>query len=151
MDEVNQPLAGLIGRSVYIDANIFIYFLDGQEPYLSMVTPLLEKVLEGEIIGYTGDAVIAEVMVHPYRLGDINVIEKFKAFFNQEDFLSIVSHDARAFEASSRLSGTTPMKLIDSLHLATAMQSGCSHFVTNDKKIKSVEGIEVVQLADIGR
>lgn len=65
MDKVNKSLSELVGHSVYIDANIFIYFLDGQASLLARASPLLEKVIEGEIIGYTGDTVIAEVMVPP--------------------------------------------------------------------------------------
>ena len=147
MDTVNKSLNELMGQSVYIDANIFIYFLDGQEPFLSMVTPFLEAVLNGEIIGYTGDAVLAEVMVHPYKFGNLATIDRFKAFFAQEDFLSILTHDSKAFDLASQLSGTKGMKLVDSLHMATALQAGCTYMLTHDKGMKSVDGIRIIRLS----
>lgn len=149
MDKISHSLAQLAGHSVYIDANIFIYFLDGQEPFFSMVHPFLEAVIEGEIIAYTGDAVIAEVMVHPYKQGNLATIERFKAFFAQDNFLSTLSHDAKAFDLASQLSGTKGMKLVDSLHMATALQAGCSYLITHDKGIKSVDGIEIIQLSEL--
>ena len=146
---MNNSFAQLLGHSVYIDTNIFIYFLDGQEPFLSMVLPFLEAVMNGEIIGYTGDAVLAETMVQPYKLGNISTIERFKAFFAQEDFLSILPHDSQTFDLASRLSGTKGMKLVDSLHMATALQAGCEYLITHDKGIKSVDGIHIIQLSAI--
>lgn len=149
MDKINESLDQFIGRSVYIDANIFIYFLDGNEPSLSMVSPFLEKVMMGEIIGYTGDAAIAEVMVYPYKLGNLAVIEKFKAFFAQDDFLTILNHDSKSFDLASSISGTKGMKLVDSLHMATALKSNCDYLITHDKGIKSVDGIKIIQLSEV--
>ncbi|MEZ5536279.1 MAG: type II toxin-antitoxin system VapC family toxin [Thiolinea sp.] len=139
----------LKGRSVYIDTNIFIYFLDGQEPFLSIVYPFLESLLNGEIIGYTGDAVVAETMVQPYKLGNLAMIERFKAFFAQDDFLTVLNHDANAFDLAAQLSGTQKMKLVDSLHMATALQAGCDFLITHQKGIKLADGIKVVQLSGI--
>lgn len=139
----------LKGQCVYIDANIFIYFLDGQAPFISMVTPLLEAVLEGEVIGFTGDAVLAEVMVHPYKFGNLATIEQFKAFFAQDDFLTVLPHDSKAFDLASQLSGTKGIKLVDSLHMATALQAGCTFMITHDKGMKPVDGIRIIQLSEI--
>ena len=146
---MNATLTELKGQSVYIDANLFIYLLDGSEPFVSMVQPFFEAVLDGEIIGYTGDAVIAEVMVQPYKLGNTANIARFKAFFAQDNFLSIVSHDAEAFKLASQLSGTQGMKLVDSLHMATAIQAGCGYLVTHDRGVKSADGVRVVQLSSL--
>ena len=96
-----------------------------------------------------GDAVIAEVMVHPYKFGNLALIERYKAFFAQEDFLSVLSHDSKAFDLASQLSGTKGMKLVDSLHMATALQAGCSYMITHDKGMKSVERIRIIQLSTI--
>lgn len=146
---MKDSLGELKGQSVYIDANIFIYLLDGSEPFVSMVKPFFEAVMNGEIIGYTGDAVIAEVMVRPYKLGDLVNIERFKAFFAQERFLSVVLHDAGAFDLAAQLSGTKGMKLIDSLHMATAIRAGCGYLITHDRGMKEAHGIRVVQLSEL--
>ena len=149
MVKIDESVAELKGQSVYIDANIFIYFLDGQEPFLPKVTPFLEAVMDGDIIGFTGDAVVAEVMVHPYKFGNLATIERFKAFFAQEDFLTILSHDEGAFDLASQLAGKKGMKLVDSLHMATALRAGCAYVLTHDNGMKSVDGIRIIQLSTI--
>ena len=54
MDKTNPVIARLAGSSVYIDMNIFIYFLDGNKDFLAVVAPFLQAVSAGKIIGYTG-------------------------------------------------------------------------------------------------
>ena len=147
MDKISLALDQLAGQKVYIDTNIFIYLLDGKEPFVSVVAPFFDAVLNGEIIGYTGEAVIAETMVQPYKLGNIATIEQFQAFFAQEDFLSILPHDSKAFDFAAKIAGTKGMKLVDSLHMATALQAGCDFLITHDKGIKPVDGIKIVQLS----
>lgn len=147
MDKISIALDQLAGKRVYIDTNIFIYLLDGKEPFASVVAPFFDSVLNGEIIAYTGEAVLAETMVQPYKLGNIATIEQFRAFFAQEDFLTVLPHDSKAFDLASRIAGTKGMKLVDSLHMATAVQAGCDFLITHDKGIKPVDGIKIIQLS----
>lgn len=125
MDKISPVIARLAGNTVYIDTNIFIYFLDGNKDFLAVVAPFLEAVSAGKIIGYTGDAVIAETMARPYKMGNLAMIEQFKAFFYREDFLTILPHESKTFDLAAQLSAKHGMKLIDALHLATALQAGC--------------------------
>lgn len=148
MDTLNKPYSfeDLNGATVYIDTNVFIYFLDGRKPFVSMVSPFLESVLNGDIVGFTGQAVIAETLVQPYKLENDFLVERFKAFFYQPDFLTLLDHDAACFELAAKISGKKGMKLVDSLHFATALQAGCQYLITHDKGMKSVEGIEIFRL-----
>ena len=149
MDKISPVIARLAGNSVYIDTNIFIYFLDGNKDFLAVVAPFLEAVSAGKIIGYTGDAVIAETMVRPYKIGNIAMIEQFKAFFYREEFLTILPHDSKTFDVAAQISAKHGMKLIDALHLATALQAGCKYLITQDMVFKQVEGVELVNLKNI--
>lgn len=149
MDKIGPVIARLAGNTVYIDTNIFIYFLDGNKDFLSLVAPFLEAVSAGKIIGYTGDAVIAETMVRPYKIGNLAMIEQFKAFFYREDFLTILPHESKTFDLAAQISAKHGMKLIDALHLATALQAGCKYLITQDMGFKQIEGMELVNLKNI--
>jgi predicted nucleic acid-binding protein len=45
---------------------------------------------------------------------------------------------------AARLRGLSRIKLPDAIHAATALQKGCSSFLTNDDRLK-IEGIEVLR------
>lgn len=142
-------MARLGGQRVYIDANVFIYFLDKHDTYFELVSHFFQACVKREIFGTTGDAAVAEVMVGPYRQDNPALAARFKRFFAQKNFLTIIGHDRAVFDAAAMLVARKRLKFIDALHLATAVQAGCQYLITNDAGISSSEGIEVISLADI--
>jgi predicted nucleic acid-binding protein len=149
MEQINPTLASMYGQNVYIDTNVFIYFLEENPLFFSICALFLQAVADGQIIGHTGDAVIAETMVQPYKIGDMAIISRFNDFFHREDFLSIHPHDTSTFELATQISAQQSMKLIDSLHLATAIRKGCQCLITRDDGFKSVGGVRIIQLQDL--
>ena len=143
MDALGAVLARMAGQRVYFDSNVFIYFLD-QGALFDVVALLLAACVEGRMTGCTGDAAVAETMVMPYRRQNAAKTAQFKAFFGLEGFLTIHTHTAQTFDLAAQLAGTQGMRLMNALHYATAIQSGCHFLVTNDAGIKSSEEIEVV-------
>jgi len=147
MGTVETLLERFHGQKVYLDANIFIYFLDRNPHFFDVVAPIIKEAESGNIIGCTGDAVIAEVLVKPYRFGNLDLIASIKAFFNSDDFLSICSHNSETFDLAARLRAQQNLKFIDALHYATAVTSGCKAMITNDNGIKSSDLLEVISLS----
>ena len=88
-------------------------------------------------------------MVRPYKIGNIAMIEQFKAFFYRENFLTILPHESKTFDMAAQISAKHGMKLVDALHLATALQAGCKYLITQDMGFKQVEGVELVNLKNI--
>ena len=146
MGKVDAAIARMAGHRVYLDTNVFVYFLDRSPDYFPVVAPIIEAIESGLIIGYTGDAAIAETLVKPYQTGNLALAASFKAFFRTEDFLSIQPHDAEAFDLAAQLRSKRGLKFIDALHYATAIQAGCKFFVTNDGGIQSSDVLEVVSV-----
>ena len=148
MGKIDALIARMAGRRVYIDTNIFIFFLQRDERYFSIVAPIIQACSSRRIFGVTGDLVLAEVMVHPYRSGDATVIAQFRSFFGQKNFLSIAAHEARFFDEASMIAGQKRMKLIDAIHYRTAVQAGCQFFLTHDHGIPSSDSMEVIRIGD---
>jgi predicted nucleic acid-binding protein len=137
------------GQRVYIDANFLIYFLDRREPYFDLVAPIFVACDQGELEGFTGDAAVAEVMVHPYKSKSAADIARGKAFFAREGFLTILRHDANAFDLSAQLRASSNLKMIDALHYATAIQAGCRFLLTNDRALMSGGQLEVISISSL--
>ena len=136
----------MAGQRVYIDTNVFIYFLSRHPTWFDASARIINACAESRIFGFTGDAAIAEVMVGAYKHTDPNLAARFKQFFSQRNFLSIAAHDAQAFDSAAQLVAKGGVKFIDALHMATTVQNQCTYFVTNDKGIKSDALIKIVQL-----
>ena len=144
MGKVDAALARMAGHRVYVDTNVFIYFLDGNPDFFPVVRPIIAAIESGVMIGCTGDAAIAETLVKPYQAGNQALVASFKEFFSMENFLSIQPHDAETFDLAAQLRAGRGLKFIDALHYATALRAGCKFFITNDDGIQSSDALEVV-------
>lgn len=143
-------LAGLSGARVYLDANVFIYFLDGTPALKEHATRVLSAARDGALRAITGDAAVAEVMAGPYRTGDQMLIRSVREFFAQPRLIEVVSHDARAFDDAAMLRGSLGLPFIDALHIATAAAEGCEAIITHDARMKPALGVDIVLLETVG-
>jgi predicted nucleic acid-binding protein len=151
MGKIDAALARMVGHRVYLDTNVFIYFLDRNPDFFSVVHPIITAVESGLIIGYTGDAAIAETLVKPYQTGNLALVTSFKEFFSMENFLTIQPHDAATFDLAAQLRAARGLKFIDALHYATAIRTGCKFFITNDGGIQSSDALEVVVVKNLAK
>ncbi len=149
MDKIVQALARLRGQRIYVDTNIFIYFLERHERYFDAVVPFIQLFNGGNAIAFTGDCVVAETLYRPYKLGDALRVSEFKAFFGDEEFITVLPHSTRVFELAAELAPTRSMKLIDALHYATAALAGCTFILTNDRGFTSTKAIEVLRIDEL--
>lgn len=148
MDKVKTALARIAGKRVYLDANLFIYFLAKNEHYFPAAAHFLEAAHNRQFFAVTGKAVIAEVMVNPYRVGNPEQIAKFKQFFAQ-DFIAVVDHANHLFDTASMYAGTRRLGLMDAFHFATALDAGCEAMISNDQKLIRQIGLDVIGLDDL--
>ena len=149
MDKINAALSRIQGRRVYVDTNIFVYFLERHERYFDVVVPFFQLFNDGLSSAYTGDAAVAETLYKPYQVDNMVRVSEFKAFFDDDEFITVLPHTTKAFELVAELAPKRGMKLIDALHYATAVIAGCSFILTNDAGFSSSGEVEVLYLQDL--
>ncbi len=149
MGSVNDAVTLMMGHRVYIDTNVFVYFLDRNPDFFPVVGPIVDALQSGLLLGTTGDAVIGEIIVKPYRRGNLALVASIKAFFGSENFLSIKPHDAETFDLAAQLRAKRGLGFIDALHFATAIRAGCRFFVTNDSQNQSDEVLQVILIKSL--
>jgi predicted nucleic acid-binding protein len=149
MGTLDALLTRLKGQRVYINANFFIYFLNQQAPFFEVVAPTIQAADAGEFTALCGDAVVTEVMVHPYKMQSPSEIARTKTLFKREAFLTVVRHAEESFDLMAHLRATTNMRMLDALHYATAVNVGCRYLLTNDKDFKTTGTIEVIGISSL--
>jgi len=150
MDPVAKTLGRMRGQQVYIDTNYFIYFLTRHPVAFNAAAALLQACDDGQLLGMTGDAVVAELLVKPYRDDDIAAVATIRQLFEREHFIQRLPHDAACFELATQIRGKQGGKLIDALHYATALRGDCRFFLSNDCGFKSNDRLTVIRLKDFG-
>lgn len=126
-----------------IDANIVIYALEGNTEFGPDAKKLL-NVLIKQAQCRASELLIMEVLSCKMEDSDARGLLKWLLRFDMPyDQVSLPVLLAAA-KLRRKYSFGTP----DSIHVASAMTAGCTHFITNDRTIlkKKLPGIEIISL-----
>ncbi len=149
MGQIIGMLHALRGHRVYVDTNVFIYFLERHPDFCLAEDPVILAIHAKEFQGMTGEIAVAETMVGPYRKNNPVLVANARSFFEAKDFLTVLPHDKVIFDYAAQLRARQRMKFVDAVHIATAIHAACRFFVTNDKTIRSVDNLNILQLTSL--
>ena len=143
-----DPLTLPTHGPVYLDANGFIYSVERVEPYSTLLEPMWRQARAGEFDVASSDITILETLVKPLREGDEVVEMLLRSMFDAHE-VSLIPATRELWEDAARIRADTGLKTPDALHAATALNTGCAVFVTNDTDFRRVEGLPIVVLDDL--
>ena len=92
---------------------------------------------------------LAEVCTGPSRAGDLALVERYADELSSLENVAVVPLDADLAVDAAVLRDGLAMSLSDAIHLATARAAGATAFVTNDRRIKSINRLAVVYLDEL--
>lgn len=138
-------------RPVGIDTAIFIYFIEEDARYISTIAPLFEAADAGEIEIVTSALTLLEVLVVPYRAGNIALAERYEAVLTRGRGIRMIDLSRDHLRSAAQLRASTGVATPDALQLAAALTARCSAFVTNNRRLPSSPDLKVLQLSSYGR
>jgi predicted nucleic acid-binding protein len=132
---------------IALDTSIFIYFIERHARFAPLLRPLLRAADEGERELVTSALTLLEVLVVPYRAGNQPVAERYEVLLTRGRGIRIVELSPDVLRAAAQLRAATGARTPDALQLAAALKSGCTAFLTNDRRLPRVPGLRALQLA----
>jgi predicted nucleic acid-binding protein len=143
-------LSCLHGRKIYVDANIFIYAVNGTFPYEPVLHEIFRAIEEGQMEAVTSELTVLEVLVIPLRRGDPQEEERCRQILAPRSWLCLIPVSLAILESAARLRASAPgLHTPDAIHLATAAQASCDVFLTNDHRLRSEFPLTVLLLEDL--
>lgn len=143
---VDELVAG--HRRVGIDSNVFIYLFEGEGPAADAAALLLDAVEAGRLQAIMATIGLTEILTRPASVGDGALFERYADELRGLTNLRLVAlGDEIAIDAAWGRSGHRDLG--DAVHVATARSAHATAFVTNDRRIRSRAGIEIVVLEDL--
>lgn len=131
---------------VGVDTSIFIYFIEEDSQYLPLVAPLFHEADRGRRELVASTLTLLEVLVVPYRAGNQLLAERYEALLTRSRGIRLTELTRDLLRAAAQLRAATGVKTPDALQLVAALGSGCSAFLTNDRRLPRVPGLNVIQL-----
>ena len=136
-------------RRIAFDANVFIYLFEGSGALALTAASVIDAVSSGRATGIAASVALLELIVGPVRARDEATAERYLDAIRSIEHLHVVPATAEIAADAGILRGRTGLPLADALHVATARTAGASILVTNDRRIRPMPQLDVVQLADL--
>ena|SRR5258708_31817476 len=142
-------LKGPLGAGpVGVDAAVFIYFIEEHPRFLPAILPLFREADQGKRELVTSAITLLEVLVVPYRAGNRMLADRYEALLTRSRGIRTVEVTRDQLRAAAQLRAATGARIPDALQLVAAIASGCSTFLTNDRRMPVIPGVRVIQLAE---
>ena len=140
-------MADLGGGPVALDTAVFIYFIEEQPRFLPLIEPLFREADAGQRELVTSALTLLEVLVIPYRSGNRQLADRYGALLTRSRGIRVADLTRDQLHAAAQLRAATGVKTPDALQLVAALTTGCSTFLTNDRRLPAVPGLRVLQLS----
>ncbi len=144
-------LGALEGKIVGVDTAPFIYLIEEHPDYLPLVRPFFEAVDLGRLRVVTSVITLLEVLVQPLRQDNQELAQKYRDILLGAAGLSVVPVSVSIAEEAASLRACYHLRTPDAIQIATAKSEGASAFLTNDRRLASLPGIQVLVLDELIR
>ncbi len=133
---------------IAIDTAPFIYLIEEHETYLPVVEPVFSAIDDGRIAAVSSALTLLEVLVVPLRAADMALARRYEELLGHSRGLELVEVSRAVLRDAAALRAATGMRTPDAIQIATALQRGCTSFVTNDRALPALPGLGILQLSD---
>lgn len=148
MKTIDSIIPDLKGKRVYFDTNPIIYYLEQHQPFYDLVYPFFEAIGMSDIQAYTSEFTLTEMLIKPFKENKTALIQDIKDLLLDPDLVTLTKTYRELFIKSAELGGLYGLRSADAIHFVSAIENHCHYFVTNDKRFKSNNGVEVIILND---
>jgi predicted nucleic acid-binding protein len=135
--------AGPVG----VDTAVFVYFIEEHDRFLPTIAPLFAAADAGKLELIASALTLLEVLVVPYRAGNIELAERYEAVLTRSRGVRMIDLSRDHLRLAAQVRAATRAATPDALQLATSLASRCSAFITNDRHLPAVPGLRIIQLA----
>jgi len=139
----------LSGAKVALDAAPLIYFAEEHPHYLPLIEPFFVALDQGRFQALASTVALLEVLIHPIRENNLQLAQTYREILQQSGVIATIPVSAAIAETAANLRAHSKIKTPDALHVATALHTGAGFFITNDRRLPTVQGLKIIALADL--
>lgn len=144
-----ELLRSIESGTVYLDTNIWIYALENYPQYSQTLQILFQALDQGHITACTSELTLAETLVKPIQRENIAQQTICEQFINSTAYLSVIPINRSILVSAAQIRANSQLKLPDAIHAATALQTHCTRFLTNDRQFQKLATLSVLLLSEM--
>jgi predicted nucleic acid-binding protein len=132
-----------------LDTVVFIYFIEEHPRFLPVLDPVFAAIDKGRLPAIASSLTLLEVLVVPYRAGNVSLAERYEQVLTRSRGLRLVEIDRTQLRAAAQLRALyASLRTPDAIQVSAALSGGCSVLLTNDRDLPAVPGLRILQLGD---
>jgi predicted nucleic acid-binding protein len=135
-------------KVIGLDTAPFIYYIEDVAPYADLLDPVFGLLENRALRAVTSTVTLAEILTKPFADKNFSLADEIKFTLKSFSSLSIASVDEKLGEAAALIRARYAVRLPDALQVAAAIQGDATLFLTNDKRVKKVDAVEILVLSD---
>jgi predicted nucleic acid-binding protein len=135
--------------TIGIDTSPFIYYLEGDARYASTTVVLFTRIEAGQTKAVTSTITMLELLVRPMRDGRATLVNDINALGSRYPNLEWAPTSLAIATRAAHLRAHHHLATPDAIQIATALESGATGFVTNDRQLLRVTELDVLVLDDV--
>jgi predicted nucleic acid-binding protein len=136
-------------KVVYLDTAPLIYFIEGNSIYQSFLASLFDFNDKGGFTFITSTLTLLEVLVKPLREGQTAIANQYRDILSNAKGIEIIDVTTAIAEHAARLRAQYNLRTPDAIHLATSLEVKADYFLTNDNRLKLVNEMAIVMVAEL--
>jgi len=130
-----------------IDTCIFIYFIEDHVRYGAPIKQVFANIDNGSLVAYTSVVTLLELLIKPLQNNNLRLAQQYEDLLTSSTGLTLVDLDRDIVKGAARLRAALGLATPDALQLAAAFAVGCTTFLTNDRSMKDLPGMRILQLS----
>lgn len=144
MGQLNIPDTAI----VYVDTAIVIYTVENHPSYWQLLQPLWSKLRNREVQIFSSELSIMETLTGPLRDNNQQLLQDYERFLFQSGMV-LVPISQNLLKEAAQLRATTNLRTPDAIHVATALDTKSTLFLTNDRRIGQIPNLSVIVLQEV--
>src|SRR5438034_9759432 len=132
-------------KIIGLDTAPFIYFIEDVAPYADVLDPVFSLLESHALRAVTSTVTFAEILTKPFADKNFSLADEIKFTLKSFSSLSVASIDEKLGQVAALISARYTIRLPDALQLAAAIQRRANLILTNDKRFKQVQTVEMLE------
>ncbi|MCK4251450.1 PIN domain-containing protein [candidate division WOR-3 bacterium] len=133
---------------VFIDTCLFIYFIERHPRFFKKIKHIFTQIDKGTKLGISSVILLHEVLVQPYRKGEISLAKKYEKILLHSKNLLIIPINTDVVRLSAKLRAKYNIPTPDAIQAAVAVLQSVDIFYTSDTIFNRI--IELPKIDIIG-
>lgn len=132
-----------------LDTAPLIYFVEKHPTYYPLALSIFQTITASRVQGISSVITLTEVLSHPLKLGNITIAVQYEDILLNSIGFKVIDIDVSIAREAAHLRAKYNLRTPDALQVATAIQTGCQAFLTNDKGLKRVTELPILVLEEL--